>query len=263
MPELPHVVAFKRYLDATALHQRIETTHVRESRVLAVSPSTLRRHLLGKAFAGSRRHGKQLFVAVEGGERVLRLHFGMTGQLHYHERGDAPDHTAVLFDFDGGGHLAFVNPRTFGEIDLVRDVDDWIDAHLGPDAHADGFDLAAFRDALAGRRGSLKRLLMDQSVIAGLGNLYVDELLFQCGLHPRTDVDELAEDAVGTLYRTLRRILDKAIDVNAERDRLPRTWLLPQREDGAACPRCDGEIARTEVAGRATYWCPGCQSRAG
>lgn len=115
MPELPDVEVFRRYLESTALHREVATVHVKDERLLAgVSASTLRRHLKGSELSGTRRHGKLLFVELEGAARWLLLHFGMTGSQRYYEAGDVPDHTAVLLDLEGGGHVAYRNQRTFG-----------------------------------------------------------------------------------------------------------------------------------------------------
>jgi len=101
--------------------------------------------------------------------------------------------------------------------------------------------------------------LMDQSIMAGVGNVYADEICFQTGVRPDTRLPALDEDLRRKLHRTMRRVLRTAIDRKADPEELPRTWLLPRRREGAACPRCGGEIVKTTVAGRPTYVCPACQ----
>src|SRR5437016_500192 len=136
MPELPDVEIFKRYLDATSLHQRVIGVDVRSAYVLkGVSGRELARRLKGRRFESSRRHGKHLFVRADH-YLWLRLHFGMTGSLHYfkHEE-QAPKHTRVLFVFANAHRLAFEDQRKFGEIGLIEDVNEFLEKRaLGPDA---------------------------------------------------------------------------------------------------------------------------------
>lgn len=262
MPELPDVEVFKRYLESTSLHREIEGVRVRDDRVLAVSGSTLRRHLKGHELGGARRHGKLLFVEVEGTARTLLLHFGMTGEVTYYEEGDEPGHTAVLLDFSDGSHLAYRNQRTFGRVGLVKDVDEYLEEEgLGPDPLAEGFGLREFRQALEGRAGAIKSVLMNQKVIAGLGNIYVDELLFRAGVHPESKVDALSRETVKELWNALKEVVDTAIEAEVDAERMPETYLLQRREEGAECPRCGGTVEKAKVSGRSTYYCPSCQRR--
>jgi formamidopyrimidine-DNA glycosylase len=267
MPELPDVATFERYLDATALHQEIAEVEVREARLLAdLSPGELARGLTGHQLAGTRRHGKYLFAFLdEEGDGALVLHFGMTGTLRYYER-DAkePEHARVLIRFANGSTLAVVSLRLLGEVNLTGDVDDFVAAkELGPDALHDVTDEAALREALAGHRGMLKPALMNQGIVAGIGNVYGDEILFQARLDPRVHVDELADAELGRLFRAVREVLVTAADRAAEPADVPDGWLTARREPGATCPRCGGTIERIEVSGRAGYWCPSCQRRDG
>lgn len=283
MPELPDVQVFKEYLDATSLHRPVESVSVQAERVLDdVSPSTIRRALRGRALTASRRHGKHLFARAgadgretnTGGEaddsapdpdgpdgRWLRLHFGMTGTLEAWEgEGEAPDHTRLRLDFADGGRLAYTNPRRFGEIGVVDDPDRFVEEQgLGPDPWADDFDLADFRSRLQGRRGGVKSTLMNQRVLAGLGNVYVDEVLFQRGVAPERAVPELADDELEGLFRTMKDVLRGAVEARAERERFPDDWLTRDRREGRSCPRCGGAIGKREVTGRATYVCDGHQ----
>lgn len=255
MPELPDVQVFKEYVDATSLHQRILAVHVDAAGLReTVSPATLRRRLRGRRLESARRHGKHLFVEVEG-DGWLRLHFGMSGGLAYYKDADPPDHARLVLDFPDDYHLAFTNVRKLGQIGFVDDPPTFIrNRGMGPDAL--DLDLEGFRERLAGRRGSVKGTLMNQEVLAGLGNEYTDEILFQAGLHPETPVDELDDRSEARLFRAMRRVLSAAIDARADPDRLPGGFLLPRRAEGASCPRCGGEIERIEVGGRPTYLCP-------
>jgi len=263
MPELPDVETFKRYLDATALHKRIAHVTLTSEKVLhGVTRQKLANALTGQALSRTHRHGKHLFAEVDDGPWLM-LHFGMTGFLAYFKRlDDDPAHDRLRLDFDNGYHLAFVNQRLFGEVGVVDDPEAFAaEQGLGPDALA--LDEDAFRALLADRRGQIKSALMDQSLIAGIGNVYSDEMLFQAGIHPKAQVSDLDDAALNTLYAAMMSVLREAIDKGAGSDdlldKLPVDWLLPRREDGATCPRCGGEIRAVHAAGRNAYICPACQ----
>jgi formamidopyrimidine-DNA glycosylase len=252
VPELPEVELYGRYFAKHALGQRIAAVRVRDDRVLAVRPEELER-LRGRSFQAIRRHGKNLFA--DAGETWLRLHFGMSGDLSYYDGGD-PRFARVIFDFEGEMHLAFEDMRLFGVVDLVSSPEDFVrERGLGPDPLSRAFTLRAFRDITATRRGAIKSLLMTQEIIAGVGNLYADETLFQTSVHPRRAVDRLKPAEVSSVYATLRRILLGVIDRH-ERDKPhPPNWLINHREEGDRCPRCGGTIRRAVVFGRTTYFC--------
>jgi formamidopyrimidine-DNA glycosylase len=267
MPELPDVESYKRYLDATSLHQEIADVRVANAKVLSgVSGRKLQRALRGRSFERTRRHGKHLFVALDD-DRWLRLHFGMTGRLAYFKHlKDDPAHDRVRFDFDNGYHLAFDDQRLFGQVGLINDPDAFIAAQgLGPDAMDASLDRSAFTERMRDRKGGLKAALIDQSLLAGIGNLYADEILFQAGLHPNSPVQRLDPKALGNLYKTMRRVLRVAVNRGAGSeelvDKLPRSYLLPSRYAGRDCPRCGGPIETIKTAGRTTYFCPRCQRK--
>jgi formamidopyrimidine-DNA glycosylase len=171
MPELPDVATFKRYLDATSLHQRIDDVDVRDAYVLKhVSVRELAHRLKGRCFESSCRHGKHLFVRADD-DLWLRLHFGMTGSLQYcKHKEDAPTHTRVLFVFADRHCLAFEDQRKFGEIGLIEDLNEYLKKRaLGPDAL--DIDLSEFKNILAKCRGAVKSILLNQKIIAGIGNI--------------------------------------------------------------------------------------------
>jgi formamidopyrimidine-DNA glycosylase len=261
MPELPDVETFKRYLDATSLHQRITGVDVRSAYVLkGVSARELARRLNGRSFESSRRHGKHLFVRTDG-DFWLRLHFGMTGSLHYFKGEEkAPKHARVVFVFERDRRLAFEDQRKFGEIGLIEDVNEYLKKRaLGPDAL--DISLSQFREILGKHRGKVKTILLNQKLIAGIGNIYADEALFHTRVHPATDAAHLGEKSVSKLFRTTRHILKKAIDAKANVDRMPKSWLLPQRGKGGKCPRCARELKSATIGGRTAWFCAHCQKR--
>jgi formamidopyrimidine-DNA glycosylase len=252
VPELPEVELYARYFARHALHQRIARVRVLDERILgAVRKEAFARALRGRAFAGVRRHGKHFFA--DAGGVWLHLHFGMTGDLSYYR--DAPPRFArVIFDFDNGAHLAFEDMRLFGVVDTTRDPDAFIREHaLGPDPLS--LRLGDFRAILARRSGAVKSLLMSQDVIAGIGNLYADEALFQSAIAPRRAVDRLSPAEIKTLFLTLRKILHNVIERKERGDDYPPRYLIPHREEGTPCPRCGGTIVKSVVFGRTTYAC--------
>jgi formamidopyrimidine-DNA glycosylase len=266
MPELPDVELYRRYLDEHALGQTIAAVAVNDARILADLPAdAFVARLTGNRFESSRRYGKHLLVRLRR-DGWLTLHFGMTGSLAYfREGGDDPPYDRVRFDFAGGRHLAYVNRRMLGRVGLADDADEFIRAEeLGPDALDPAFDLEAFNQAIEGRRRDVKSVLMDQSLIAGIGNIYADEILFQARLHPKAAVAALSNRQRADLFRQIKAVLRTAIECGAGAEqfleRLPADYLLPHRDKGGKCPRCGADIATLKGGGRTSYFCPRCQA---
>ena len=262
MPELPDVEVFGRYIDSTSLHQKIESVEVKNEKILGdVSARKLQSTLKGRTFESTRRHGKNLFVALDGGGWLL-MHFGMTGDLEYFEDLDLdPPHDRFLISFDNGYHLAFEDQRMFGKVDLVEDPEYFVrEKKLGPDLLE--LDPASFRERFEGRKGSVKAALMNQQLVAGVGNIYSDEILFQARLHPETRIERLDNAALEKLFQETRRVLKTAIERGADPQELPDHFLLSHRREGERCPRGNGEIRKIKAAGRTAYYCPACQPKA-
>lgn len=259
MPELPEVETFKRDLDANALDQPIKTVCVGVPRLLhGITPQGLGRRLHGRALDSTRRHGKHLFARV-GDAGWLVLHFGMSGRLQYAKAPDPlPQDAQLLLLFENKAGLAYIAPRKLGRIDWTGEPDDYIAARgLGPDALA--IDGATFRDLARGRRGGVKSWLMDQGSLAGIGNIYADEILFQARIRPARAVTELDDDTLQVLYEVLHRVLRQAIRARADPLAMPRDFLLSHRRACGRCPRCGGSLATTRIDGRTAYYCPSCQ----
>jgi formamidopyrimidine-DNA glycosylase len=259
MPELPEVETFKRYLDATSLHQRITCVDVRSAYVLkGVSARELARRLKGRRFENSHRHGKHLFVRASY-ELWLRLHFGMTGSLEYLNHDEASSKTArVIFRFANKCRLAFDDQRKFGEIELIEDVDEFLQTRgLGPDALEISF--SQFKAIVEKHRAAVKAILLNQKLIAGIGNIYADEILFRARIHPATHASALNDKTLAKLFRGTRDILRKAIEAKPEMDRMPKSWLLPHRSKGGKCPRCGCELKSATIGGRTAWFCTQCQ----
>lgn len=264
MPELPDVEIFKRYLDATALHKAIEKVDLRAKDMLkGVSERKLKQRLKKACFRSSRRHGKFLFAEADGAGWLI-LHFGMTGILKYFKDPEKePAHDRLCIGFSNGYHLAYVCRRKLGEIGFTENPDAFIQQRgMGPDAMDPDLDLASFKDILARSRGSVKGALMNQDMIAGVGNVYADEILFQAGMHPKTKVRALEAEGFEKLYRVMRdQVLPTAIECRADPSEFPDDFIIPYREKDGRCPKCDRNLQQVKISGRTTYLCPDCQGR--
>jgi len=259
MPELPDVEVYRRRIEAGALRRRFERVEVLDSAVLdGVSAQTLGRRLKGRRFEEARRHGKSLFVLLDSGGWVT-MHFGMTGDAAlWAPDGEPPRFACVNFHFDAGGALAFVNQRKLGRIGLTDDPQAYIEKHdLGPDALALSED--EFLDLLRDRRGGVKSALLDQSLMAGLGNVYSDEVLYRAKIHSNVKVQDLDEKDLRRLHRAIRKVIEKTIEFNADPSKAPRTFLLAHREKGGTCPRCGTAVETIRASGRTSWLCPKCQ----
>lgn len=260
MPELPDVQVFREYVDATSLHVPIVAVHVdAEHELDGVSARSVAATLRNRTLEGTARHGKHLFIALGGSPaRWLRLHFGMTGGLRAWsgEGGPDPAHVRLRIGLEGGRKLAYLCTRRLGAIGLVESPDETIEElELGPDPLEDDVGRDRFGEILGAHSGRIKTTLMDQKVLAGLGNVYTDEILFQAGVPPEARIPDLDSTVMQEIHRVMRRVLRKAIRVRVDPERMPRRWLLPRRDDGRACPRCDGQILKVEVGGRPTFVC--------
>lgn len=264
MPELPDVEVSRRYLNATALHQEIETVRVYHDRVLKdVSKATLQRRLKGQELEQTARHGKHLFAALSK-NGWLRLHFGMTGFLRYFQVEDKkPGHVRMELLFTNGYRLAYDCQRLLGQVSLVEDPCTFAENEkLGFDAF-DDLDFDSFRTAISGRRGTIKSTLMNQEVIAGIGNIYSDEILFQARLHPAIPANELKDGKLEDLHRAIGRVMEDSISAGADPAAMPDDFLLPHRSEDDSCPRCGGPVKKITISGRNGYYCPQCQKAKG
>lgn len=255
MPELPDVEVLKNYCRQNILDRQIDSLFVRNNRVIKSSPMTLRKHLEGETFKQVGRHGKYLFLSTD--QRELVLHFGMTGSVRYIERKGDIDHSPFCIDFKDGSRFAFITIRKLGKVMLVNDRKKFIDKNrLGPDAYA--IDKTGFREAVGNNRGSIKYRLMNQKKIAGIGNIYSDEILYQTGILPqRTELDE---EEVDRLFSNMKRIFDVSIRHGAAPDELPSRYLLKRRNQGERCGICAGRISKKTINGRISYFC-GCHQK--
>lgn len=258
MPELPDVEVYRRRLTASGrLRKRVDEVRVDDERMLDMSPTTLRRHLKGNRLVDPRVHGKWLLTRIDGDGSWLAMHFGMTGDLaSYGKDDDPPRYERLRLTMSDGGRLGVVSRRLLGGIELTKDPERFAEAHaLGPDARS--LDADGFLKRLEGRSGAIKNVLMDQSVLAGIGNVYSDEALFHAHIDPRRKVTDLDERELRRLHGRLQYVIQRAVEAQADRGRMPNTWLLPhRRRKDADCPRCGIRLEHGKVGGRTTLWCP-------
>jgi len=267
MPELPEVELYRQYLTASSLHQPIESLTVDDPKLLTTPFAELHEALAGRSFTDTERIGKNLFVRTDAEAVILHLHFGMTGDLeYYHSSLDRPRHARIVFHFQNGYNLGFICPRKFERVGLVDDIDAFRRRKkLGPDGLA--LTLAELEAGVRSKKALLKPVLMDQRTVAGLGNWIVDEVLFQARLHPERRADSLSGEEMDRLHEAIGLVLTTAIRHEARYRDFPPGFLIHVRrwddspyDDVTAlerCPRCGARIARSEVGGRTTYFCPG------
>jgi len=264
VPELPEVETLARYLRRRLVGRTIR-------RVQILTPATIRsprpdrftRALRGRTVQGIDRRGKYVLVRLDRG-LVLVIHLRMTGDLVIMPRRRLlHPHTRVVLGF-GGSDLRFEDQRRFGHMDLLpASAVPYFEPlqRIGAEPLDGAFTPERFRAILKRRRGALKPLLLRQEVVAGIGNLYADEILFQARLHPGRRVESLRPQEVRRLYLATRRVLRRAVRGLARAGE-PVGALLAVREEGGACPRCGRLLAATRMGGRATYFCPACQRHA-
>jgi formamidopyrimidine-DNA glycosylase len=250
MPELPDVEGFRRTAEP-ASGRRIERVDVVDRTLLRGGRPDV---IEGERFGEFTRQGKWVFVPA--GDAEVLMHFGMTGRLDWERRGtDRHVHDRIVF-VCRGGELRYRNMRKFGGVWISRRGRERVTGRLGPDATE--VDLERFRELLGSRRGGLKAALMDQRLIAGLGNLMVDEIAWRARVHPRTTVGRLSRRRVERLWRAMDEVVRESLPTG----RVPPVegWLTGVRDRrDARCPRCGARLRRGTVAGRTTVWCGRCQ----
>jgi formamidopyrimidine-DNA glycosylase len=278
VPELPEVETIRRDLDREVVGKRVKGVEVTGMRSIRRHPN--KKHFIGKLeghkIVAVERRGKYLLVRLDGSDVVV-FHFGMSGQLLLARNGrePLPKHTHVVVGFATGGQLRFVDPRTFGEV-FVTAADRVAEsvpelAHLGFDPLDEVMTWTAFGELLRGRRMMLKALLMDQKVLAGIGNIYSDEILFEAGLRYDRSSDSLSAQEVRRLYRAMVETLQEAIRHRGSsladeqyRDLFGKVGGFQGQHkvydrEGESCRRCRNPILRVKVGGRSHFLCGHCQ----
>jgi formamidopyrimidine-DNA glycosylase len=260
MPELPEAEANRRRIEAGALNRTVEAVRLGADTAHVDLPAKAERDRLeGRRFTEARRYGKLVFAGAKSGPWIA-VHLGMTGSLRvYDEAEGAPDYARIMIAFEGDRRLAFRCPRKLGWVKVIDDPGAFVaEEGYGPDALQ--IRQADFAARLG--RGAVKPALMDQAKVAGIGNLWSDEILFHSDTAPDARAADLSEARVGELFAAMHRLFGGALQVHADYSALPGDWLVHNRTEGADCPRCGGTIAKKKVGGRTAYYCPGHQKAA-
>ena len=283
MPELPEVEVVRRGLAEHVVGRRIEQVEFRGARVVrrhVPGAADLADRVAGTVVESARRRGKYLWLvlrAPDGQEQALLMHLGMSGQLLV-EPADAPDekHLHARFTFaDDGPELRFVDQRTFGGMSLAELREDGIPeavGHIAPDPLEEAWDEAAVVARMRGRDSAVKRALLDQSLVSGVGNIYADEALWRAAIHGERLASSLTKPALARLLRHAREVMLEAlgqggtsfdalyVNVNGASGYFDRS-LDAYGQEGRPCRRCGAPIRREAFMNRSSYSCPRCQPR--
>src|SRR6266478_4994462 len=282
MPELPEVEHVVRALRRVVVGRRIVATEVTLPKLIApTTPSAFKRKIKGSTITGVSRRGKFILIECQKPARqqglVLAVHLRMTGKFLYLTADDElPKHARAIFYLDNDRRLVFSDQRKFGVMKLVaksRLSKTKAIGDLAPEPFSDDFNVSYLKDTLARSRRTLKTLLLDQTRVLGLGNIYAAEALFRAGINPFKISSELSMKRVMRLHAEILEVLRDAIsDSSTSRidleqpdgvsygEALERFWQVYERE-GEPCIKCGTRIRRMTHGGRSTYWCAKCQRR--
>jgi formamidopyrimidine-DNA glycosylase len=276
MPELPEVETIARHVRPALVGRRIAGLRAAWVRSLGgARPRSVARAVLGATLASVGRRGKFVVLALERGgvpAGGLYVHLRMSGRLHVDPRSAPPrPYQRVGLELDDGNELRFVDVRKFGRFVFAREAAGLV-GELGPEPLGTDFTAAWLARGLAARRRRLKPLLLDQTFVAGLGNIYVDESLFRAGLHPLTRSDRISPAGSRRLWRAIQSTLAEAIE--REGSSFDAFYVTPEGQpgsyqeefrvygrDGEPCRRCGTTIERLVIGQRGTHICPRCQPR--
>jgi len=280
MPELPEVESVRLDLLPAMEGARIESVVTNRADLRTAFPPDFADRLEGQTVRALTRRGKYLLAELSSSE-ILVMHLGMSGSFrvenngratadpYYYARDASARHDHVVFRMSSGATVVFNDPRRFGFMDLART--DRLDRHpalkgLGPEPLSEAFDAGALARACAGKRTPLKSALLDQQVVAGLGNIYAVEALHIAGLSPQRQASTIAtaggepRDSARALASAIKQVLAEAIDrQTSARYRAGRFRVYDREREPCRRPRCRGVIRRRTQAGRSTFYCPVCQ----
>ncbi|MBI2867310.1 MAG: bifunctional DNA-formamidopyrimidine glycosylase/DNA-(apurinic or apyrimidinic site) lyase, partial [Chloroflexi bacterium] len=289
MPELPEVETIRRgLLEADVLGHRVQEVYLARQwleegrqREQPTLPEHVKLEVADSRILRIRRYGKYLLLDLSTG-RSLLIHLGMTGVLLVNShRGFHHNAAAAIFRLDNGSVIFFFDSRRFGDMQVLVDSDDFL-RRLGPDPLQSAFTLEQLGRQLSGRKGPIKNVLCDQRVVAGLGNIYSNEVLYQAGIHPLYPASELVQAQVERLYVSINTVLNEAIEQGGT-SLSDETYVNPQGSPGGyrptmyfegykvvgkknggevidcACPTCATAIVRLRMGGRSAFFCPVCQ----
>jgi formamidopyrimidine-DNA glycosylase len=275
LPELPEVETTRRHLDAAMTGRtlvEVSVDHPRTARLNA-SPEEVAVRLTGRSVMSMGRHGKFLTAPLDDGQTMIS-HLGMSGRFSLSGGTDpSVPHTHVVMVLDDGQEVRFVDPRTFGFVSVFDEDDIGLSplSRLGPDAWQDPPTAAGLRTSLRGRTAPIKALLLDQGIVAGLGNIYADEVLHLARVHPLRAGGRISAATASRILDAIRHVLGVAIDSGGTTLE-DLAYLLPDGQagenleslevygrEGLPCRRCGTPVRRIVVRARSTHYCPSCQ----
>lgn len=278
MPELPEVETVRRGLQPHLEGRRIARLSLNRDGLRWKFPPDLVQTATGATVTGLRRRSKYVLLDLDREASIL-IHLGMSGRMliegagvgdFHRDPSILPRHDHVVFETDEGTRITLNDARRFGMVDLIRGSSPLLDV-LGPEPLEDSFTGAVLSAALEGRRAPVKAALLDQGVVAGLGNIYVSESLHRAGIDPRRAAGRIGRARLDALASHIRDVLSEAIAAGGSslRDHRQATGELGYFQhsfrvydrEGAPCPRpgCTGTIHRIVQSGRSSFWCPSCQ----
>ena len=267
MPELPEVQTVLDTLELQIADKKIIDVKIFCPKIVACDQDLFKDVLIGQCFRSFRRRGKYLIFEMD--DMALVVHLRMEGKFFLQDPEVPYDkHDHVVFDLDDGRQLRYNDVRKFGRMELMELKEDYSDfKDLGPEPFCDDFSEKYCTDFLKNRRRPIKEVLLDQSFVAGIGNIYADEILFRCKIDPRTPADHLDQDDVGMLIRVSRDVLSEACREGGTTIRSYTSSLgvtgrfqFSLRAHGQKrCPVCETQIRKIRVGGRGTYFCENCQ----
>ncbi len=268
MPELPEVETIKNELAPYIVGRTIAGVEIFWDRMVRKpSVEEFRTRLAGERIVGLGRRGKYLLFHLSGGETLV-IHLKLTGSLWQDSPPEGDRFVRATIHLDQGGHIYFRDPRKFGKMWLVPDAA-LATGKLGPEPFEPGFTAAVLEARLKKRSIPIKTAILDQGVLAGVGNLYADEALFEAKIHPMRPADSLTSAQIKRLYTAILSVLRRGIDnrgASVENYYRPdgakgkaHTEFKVARRAGDPCPRCGTTIEYMKVRTRGTYFCPKCQ----
>jgi formamidopyrimidine-DNA glycosylase len=271
MPELPEVETVRRDLERDVRGRAIKRVEVlNPGSVTGPAPGAFAAALRGTAVTGTGRRGKYLLLRLGTGQTLV-IHLKMTGVLLRQLSTDPlPRAARIIFHFASGGRLVFADQRKFGFMRLVDDPDALPAMRkIGPEPLEDSFTAGIFTEIIKKRKGPIRAVLLDQTAVAGLGNIYTLEALHRAGISPKRKACGLKQKEIARLHRAIRTVLREAIaargsSVDTYRDgRGKRGWFQVKHRvydrEGMKCLKCKTLIVKEQFRGRGTYWCPACQ----
>jgi len=273
MPELPEIETIRQDMIKKVKGKKIVNVDLRNPKNIKIPSSVeFKREIEGKVIQDIKRKGKYLILILDSRD-LLIFHLKLTGRLlFFPPEKKEPDYTRIVFIFSDNTRLFFADIRGFADVYLLPpEKIDTIPAikNMGPEPLSSEFTLEKFKKILKGKKGKIKPLLMDQTVIAGVGNIYSQESLYRAGIHPERSVSRLKDEEIEAIYRSLVEVLKEAIryrgssvdaylDLNGkEGDYVPR--LKVYGREGENCLRCGSPIKKKKIGGRGTYFCERCQ----